>query len=341
MLRSRWSLWCNDATRYQVSMKPSPQHVLNTLAQEIFHVYFTLVKIMLPAVVVVKILEMTGAIHWIALLISPAMKLVGLPDSLGIVWATTMTTNIYAGMVVFFDVYAEQPLTIAQISTLGAMMLMAHSLPIEGAVAKKVGIRWRVTLLTRIGSALLLGALLNWTYVQTDSLQQVYIAQWQPPVTDTSLLAWGISQLKMFFAIFWIIAALISLLKILRYLGIEKVMHWLMSPLLKLLGISKAASNITIIGLTLGLSFGGALLINEAQSGRLSRRDIFLSMSFLALCHSLIEDTLLVMLLGAHLSAILWARLLFTLVILILFARLLCPKESWDIPTWLMADNKN
>lgn len=96
------------------------------------------------------------------------------------------------------------------------------------------------------------------------------------------------------------------MLRIFRVLGIEKLMHWLLSPVLKLLSIGKEASNITIIGITLGLSFGAGLLVEEARSGAISRRDIFLSVCFLCLCHSLIEDTLLILLLGADLTGILW-----------------------------------
>ena len=105
-------------------------------------------------------------------------------------------------------------------------------------------------------------------------------------------------------------------------------MHWLLSPLLLLLGLSKQASNITIIGITLGLSFGGGLLIKEAESGKLSPKDIFISMALLALCHSLIEDTLLIMLLGAHISGVLWGRLAFSLVFVALMSHLLNWKEG-------------
>jgi len=51
---------------------------------------------------------------------------------------------------------------------------------------------------------------------------------------------------------------------------------------------------LAIVGITLGVSFGGGLLINEAKRGHISPRDIFVAMMLLNLLHSLIEDTLLV-----------------------------------------------
>jgi hypothetical protein len=53
-----------------------------------------------------------------------------------------------------------------------------------------------------------------------------------------------------------------------------------------------------------------------------SRFDVLYAMSLLGLCHSLIEDTLLMLLLGGHLSGILWARLAFALVAVFLLVRL-------------------
>jgi hypothetical protein len=65
------------------------------------------------------------------------------------------------------------------------------------------------------------------------------------------------------------------------------------------------------------------LIIQEARSGRLEKRDVFFSITLMGLCHSLIEDPLLMMALGAHLSGTLWARLLFALLAIFLLVNLL------------------
>ena len=65
-------------------------------------VSLTLFRIMIPALIVVKLLELVGFIEILATWISPLMQLMGLPDTAGLIWATTMLANIYTGMVVFF-----------------------------------------------------------------------------------------------------------------------------------------------------------------------------------------------------------------------------------------------
>src|SRR5690606_29920735 len=100
--------------------------VTKSLAVDIAQVYLTLLKVMVPALIVVKLLDVLGATAWLAVLLSPLMQLVGLPDAMGLVWAATMLTNIYTGMAVFFQLAADASMTTAQVSVLGALMLGAH-----------------------------------------------------------------------------------------------------------------------------------------------------------------------------------------------------------------------
>ena len=63
------------------------------------------------------------------------------------------------------------------------------------------------------------------------------------------------------------------------------------------------------------------MIIKEARAGHLSPRDIVLSLSFMALCHSLIEDTLFMVALGGDLSGLLLGRFVFAVVMTAVLAR--------------------
>jgi hypothetical protein len=136
------------------------------------------------------------------------------------------------------------------------------------------------------------------------------------PTSDPSYFAWAMDQLQSLVMIFVVIAVLITFLRILKLLGIEKLMGILLKPILSMLGISREATNLAIVGITLGVSFGGGLLINEAKRGHISPRDIFVAMMLLNLLHSLIEDTLLVLLIGANFTTIFWGRIVFSIVVI-------------------------
>jgi len=296
---------------------------LSTLIKEILSITYDLFKIMIPIIIIVKIIEELGGIKYFSIVLEPLMQLVGLPSSMGLVWATTMITNIYGGMIIFISQAAQESLSVAQVTILGGMMLLAHSLPVEVRIAQKAGTRVIFTLLLRVGGALLLGLLLHLIYSSGDYLSQTNVAIWKPQImSDNSLQAWVIGQLRTLWQVFLVISVLVAFLKLLKLSGIEKLLAWILKPLLKVLGLSEKTSSITIIGITLGLTYGGGLLIKEAKKGEISKRDIFGALSLLALCHSLIEDTLLIMLLGADLSGILYFRLLFSLLITTLIIRL-------------------
>ena len=201
-------------------------------------------------------------------------------------------------------------------------MLVGHSIPVEGAVAKRAGVPWWATLVLRVGGAFLFAWLLHSVYSTFGLLQAPVALIWQPSLSSAPTLGgWAVAQLETLALIFVIILALILLLKLLKRIGLERWMHLLLLPLLKLLGMERSAANVTVIGFTLGLSYGAGLLIRDVQNGVLSRRDSLLALCFLGLCHSVIEDTLLILMLGADVMGVLWARLLFAIVVVAVIAR--------------------
>ncbi|MFG6178886.1 nucleoside recognition domain-containing protein [Halomonas sp. THAF12] len=293
-----------------------------SLLDETKVVYLELLKIMVPALLIVKCLELLGMTTLLGQWLAPVMTPLGLPEPLSLVWAATLLTNIYTGVVIFLDVSRDMSLSVAQVTVLGSLMAIGHSLPVEGAVARKAGIPWWLTLTLRMGGAWLLAWSLHLAYSLGNGLQHVNRLAWESAPQDVSLDTWLWQQLQTLATIFVVIMALIAILRLLRRLGIERVIHRLLAPCLRWLGIGPDAANITVIGITLGLSYGAGMLLHETRSGRLTSRDVLLTLSFLGLCHSLIEDTLLIMLMGADASGILWARLGFSLVVVTLLARL-------------------
>jgi hypothetical protein len=275
-----------------------------------------LFKIVIPISIATKLLNDWGVIKYIGIAMGPVMELVGLPGSMGLVWATAMITNLYAAIIVFSSLISVEHLTVAQVTILTTMMLVAHSLPIELRIAQKAGPRLPFVLLLRVLGALLIGFLLNQIYLKSGYLQTEFVAVWKPEVSDPSWKAWAVDQLKTLLSIYGIILMLLFIVRILTWLRITDLLARILKPVLKMMGMSKDAAPITIIGMTMGIGYGGGLIIREAQSGSLSRQDIFFSLSFMGLMHSMIEDTLLMILLGGHVSGVLVFRFIFAVAVI-------------------------
>ncbi|WP_333003987.1 hypothetical protein [Vibrio coralliilyticus] len=298
------------------------QSFFNDLFKEIIDVTWTLYKVMIPIIIVIKVVEELGGVALLSEWLSPLMNFVGLPDEMGLVWATTLLTNMYAGLLIFMSTNSE--LTVAQVSILGSLMLIAHSIPIEAAIAKRAGVSIAMTTLVRVGGGLLFAWVLHQIYQFGDLLDTPAQIVWNPEIPpEQTYLQWAWSQVENLIAILVIIAVLLFTLKMLKLLGVEKLMAMALKPVLSVLGISREATNLTIVGITLGISFGGGLLINEAKRGHIPARDVFTAVMLLNLAHSIIEDTILVLLIGADFVTIFWGRLVFAFVVIAAMSQIL------------------
>ena len=159
---------------------------LRKIFNEIWQVYITLLKVMVPAIIIVKALDMLGATAVLGSMLAPIMQFVGLPEQMGVVWATAILTNVYTAMVVFVNVSDTLALTTAQVSVIGILILISQSIPIEVAVAKMVGVSWRITIVLKILGGLLLAGAVNSLYLFFDYQQEPAVLLWQGTVSDES-----------------------------------------------------------------------------------------------------------------------------------------------------------
>ncbi len=281
-----------------------------------------LFKIMIPIMIVMKILQEVGLIDLLGRAMGPVMQVFGLPGSMSLAWVTGMLTNLYGGVLVFITLLPETPLTAAQVTVLATMMLIAHGLPVELTIARRSGARLRAQLIIRVGAAMVCGWLLFHGYAWLNMGTALVQSSWIPETLPPGWTAWILNEMRNLAGIAVIVLALLIVLDILKRVGITDLMIRLLTPLLKSMGVGREAGTITIVGVTLGLAYGGGLIIHEARSGRIPARDVFFALTFMGLSHSLIEDTLLMLLLGADLLGILWFRLIFTMLTLWLLTRI-------------------
>jgi hypothetical protein len=298
--------------------------------------YIFLLKIMIPISIIVKILEYYGVIKIIGENLAPTMGLVGLPGEFGLVIATAMITNIYGAFVVFFALSVQNTYTVAQVTILSCMMLIAHTLPIEGRIAQKAGVRLWYTLFLRILGAFTFGFILHMIFSFFNMFQNENNLIWRPELSDNTLYNVIIGQVEYYIMIFLIIFSLMILMRILKNTGALEKINNFFKPGLEFMGMSKNAAILPLIGMTLGLAYGGGLIVKEAKSNLISKKDVFLSLSFMGLSHSLIEDTLLMLAIGASIMGVLIGRVLFTILIMVFLVKIINRLPKKTIEKYLM-----
>lgn len=297
--------------------------ILVNIFQETTKIFWILFKVILPVVIVIRALELIGAIPFLAKFLEPLTSFIGIDGSLGLVWMAAILVNIYAGLAAFASLQAIFDYSVAETTILGLIILIAHSLPIEVAIAKKSRISWIFNLSFRFINAIVAGKILNLIFTKYELFNEPNQSVLQVPNELVSNFEWATLQIQNFFIIFLIIFFIISTINILKAIGVWSLIINIMKIPLSYLGMSEKVANIILIGLTLGISFGGGFLIEESKKNNISKKDILLSLSFLSLCHSIIEDTILILLLGSHISGILFFRFIYTVIIILLMKILL------------------
>ncbi|MTI17987.1 nucleoside recognition protein [Rhodobacteraceae bacterium RKSG542] len=292
-----------------------------------------MVKTMVPVMIAVRVATELGVVDYLAIALKPIMGLVGLPAELGLALASGLLINIYAAIAVFVGLLPTLELTVADSTILLSILLIAHAIPLEQMISRSAGVSFVFSSTLRIVIGLLYGMTLNFIYSAGGWLQEPLDLKWLPfePKVNETWLEWAYGSGTLLFTMFWIILGLIIFLKVLEVLKITDFLNKLLAPLLGIMGISKEATSITMVGVLLGLSYGGGLIIREAQAGKLQPRDVVLSLCFMGICHGLIEDPLVMIAFGGHWSGVLVGRFIFCVLAMALVSRvvLMMPEDAF------------
>ena len=70
-----------------------------------------------------------------------------------------------------------------------------------------------------------------------------------------------------------------------------------------------AAATTVLVGMITGILYGSGIIIQESRCGRLTQHEVFSGLTLMGLAHAIIEDTCLMLLIGAHIGGIFFLRL--------------------------------
>ncbi len=293
------------------------------LGKETWLTSWELIRITVPVIIVTKILEEMGLITTLSMMLEPVMNLIGLPGELGLVWATSIFTTLYGGMAVFAALAPGLDLTVAQITVLCSAMLIAHSLPIELSISKRAGAPLVPIALLRVFGAIIYCFTLDSLCKSLNIWQQKAELLFSAVAGNPTLVQWGVQQCRNILLIIAVIFAILLIMRLLRSAGVLGFIERLLAPVLPHFGMGSEAAPITVVGMIMGIGYGGALIIRETANGKMAKNEIFNSMAMMGLCHGLVEDTLLMVALGGKLGGILWGRILFSLIVIFILVRLI------------------
>lgn len=117
-----------------------------------------LLKVMIPIYIVVVVVKYSPIMPWLQDLFEPTMKFFNLPGDAIVPIITGLFTDEY-GVVAAMSSFDFNKATI---TTIAMIILVAHSLPVESAVAQKIGFPAAKFAVFRIVMAILVGLMIGW-----------------------------------------------------------------------------------------------------------------------------------------------------------------------------------
>lgn len=268
-----------------------------------------LLKIMLPVSLFVTLLSYFNILPYISSFAAPVFTYAGLPGDAALVFVTSIFTNIYTVIALM----ANLDFTVREGIIMAIMCLISHGFIVETAVVKKTGSSATGMIILRLVCSFVAAFLLHWIMPE---MEGALIKVAAPTFGFWGTMQhWAINSLKLCMQIVLIITGLMILQRLMEEFGILKILSKIFTPLMWLFGLPPTVSFLWIVGNTVGLAYGSAIMLEYAQEGKISRRDADLLNHHLVISHSQLEDPLLFAVLGLPLLWLIIPRLVMAMVV--------------------------
>lgn len=271
-----------------------------------------LLKIILPISLLVRLLQYSGILDHISEVLTPVFSRLGLPGETAIIFITSVFSPLYAPIALI----TSMSLGVREATILALMCLTSHNLMVESSVQAKTGSSfWGMTLL-RLVMSFVIAFCLN-RVMPHEGWGQIGIAQ-SAAVCDSLpevFILWFTSSMKVVISIFLIVTALMILHYLLDEFKLMRGLSTFFSPLMRLFGLPRDAAFLWLVGNVVGLAYGGAIMVEQMERKKLLYSEGNTLNHHLAICHSLLEDTIIFVAIGLPAFWLVFTRLFFAILV--------------------------
>jgi len=262
-------------------------------------------QILIPASLLVALLQWSG---WLAVLdrvLGPLMSLLRLPPAAALPIITGALVNIYAVL----GAITVIPFSTAQMTLIAIFSLICHNLILEGVVQHRSGINALKATAIRFIAASATVLVVGRFFAGTGESVAVPAAFAPHSPLGQALGAWALSTGILLAKVLGIIAAIMVLLEVSRKLGWIEAVIKVCRPFTRVFGLAERTTMMFVAGMIFGLLYGGAIIVEEARKGSLTKEDTEYLHISLAINHGIVEDPALFAVLGLNLLWLLIPRM--------------------------------
>lgn len=264
-----------------------------------------ILKIIIPYYFLAELMLYLELMQDIAFVFEPISDILNLPDKSALAIAVGLLFQLYGAIAVG----ASMGLSVYEWTILGLFLGVAHALPVESAILKKLGISWRFSIIFRLCMAYII--ILPMQFIPPDLLfdDPNLVHEMIGPVTIIENTGW------ISFSFSTIVNSLILAGEIIIVVSFALFINQIIKSLKIVKNFGHNMSHIMSLttGTLLGITYGSAILIKEAKY--LSKKQVFSVCCFLMIAHALIEDPLIFLIFGANLYVLIGFRIVLAITV--------------------------
>lgn len=290
---------------------PKPLPVIKTGLSKGWRTYLWLMKIMVPISFLTMLLLYSGWMNKLDFILSPLMSVLHLPAMAALPILVGMIANFYGALAIM----AVLPLNQAELTLIAIFLMISHNLIQEGIIQAQSGIRLlkiilirlTVSVVTVICVAPLLGAGLHQS---VQSLTAAPASGMAAASLAQTVRLWGFDTLNLAVKLLIILLLLMTVIELMKAYALAQKIQRGLAPFLKILGLGPQTGLLWLVGVLFGVAFGAAIIKEEFKSGYLAAEDLERLHVSIGINHSMIEDPIILSLLGLQLFWLIVPRLL-------------------------------
>jgi hypothetical protein len=251
--------------------------------------FLWMIRIIAPVSFLTSLLAWSGWLHEVDFIVQPLMNAVSLPAMA----ALPLIIGMFAGIYGAIAAMAVLPMSRAEMTLVAIFALMAHNLIQEGIIQAKSGIHpFKATLFRIIPACLTVmavAALMGYAPADGGAAPAAAAAPARGPLGQ-ALWAWLVATAQLSGIIFIVIMTLLSALEIMKNLDWIHPIVRACAPVLRFMGLDEKVGILWMTAVIFGLSYGGAVIVEEARQGHLTREDLETLHLSIGMNHSMVED---------------------------------------------------
>lgn len=270
-----------------------------------------MIKVTVAVSFAIMLLGHFGVIEWISRVLSPVFVHFGLPGEAALAYVSGYFVNMYSAIAAAVTLGLDS----RAMTILGVMALCSHNMIVETAVQHRTGSSTLRMVLVRTFSGIILAYLLNMILPGSAPEAGGTAAEAVSHEFRTEFLEWLRNACILVPKMLVIIFSLNILQAVMAEFGIIRAVSRALRPVMHVFGLSSRCAVLWIIANTLGLAYGAAAMIEEADKGKMRKEDIDGLNTHIGISHSNLEDVILLSSVGAVWWILLLSRWVWAIIL--------------------------